>query len=213
MFAIRRRVFLSLVLLTGLGACTLPEAKNAPPADMGDFSLGYNVVLAKDPVIGPLSRTADDGTWQALIKDRIAKRLGGYKGDKLYHLGISVEAYVLAQPGVPLIISPKSVLIFNITAWDDAAGKKLNEEPKRITVLESVSTKTVVGSGLTQTKEQQQRNLAANAARAVQDWLLANPEWFGLATDKAATSAAAIADTPTDTNAVANKTPAVPPAN
>lgn len=213
MFAIRRRVFLSLVLLSGLGACTLPEAKNAPPADMGNFSLGYNVVLAKDPVIGPLSRTADEGTWQTVIKDEIAKRFSGYEGDKLYHLGISVEAYVLALPGVPLVISPKSVLIFKVTAWDDAAGKKLNEEPKQITVLESVSKKTVIGSGLTQTKEQQQRNLAVNAARAVQDWLLKNPEWFGLPADKAATATTVIPDATADTKVVPDTKPADVPAN
>ncbi len=191
MLSTPRRIFALLLLLTGLGACSLPEPANAPPADMGNFRLGYNVVLAKEPVIGPLSRTADEGSWQAAIKEAIDKRFGGYEGDKLYHLGINVEAYVLARAGIPLIISPKSALIINVTVWDDAAGKKLNEKPKQLTVLESLSDKTVIGSGLTQSKEQQQLNLATNAARAVQEWLLKNPQWFGLGEEGAAAPPAA----------------------
>jgi len=97
-------------------------------------------------------------------------------------LGISLEGYVLAVPGVPLVASPKSALIFNVTAWDDAAGAKLNDEPEQITVIESFSGETVLGSGLTQSKEVQMRNLSRNAAKLIQNWLVRQKyqeDWFG----------------------------------
>ena len=174
------RLFLLVAVAMGLSACTVPDPTTEPPVEMGNFRLGHNVVFADKAVIGPLSRTAEEGSWEEVLKDEIDKRFGGYEGDKLYHLGISIEAYVLALPGVPFVASPKSILIINVTAWDDAAGGKLNEEVKQITVLERLSGETVVGSGLTQKKDQQQRNLARNAARAVQKWLLQNPEWFDI---------------------------------
>ena len=44
----------------------------------------------------------------------------------------------LAQKGVPLLLQPKSgLIIITVTAWDDRAGGKFNEEPKEIFVLET----------------------------------------------------------------------------
>ena len=84
------------------------------------------------------------------------------------------------MPGVPLVASPKSALIIRVTAWDDA-GKKLNAEPEQVTVVESISGETVLGSGLTQSKETQMRNLSRNAAKLIQNWLVrehAANGWF-----------------------------------
>lgn len=213
MVTVLRRVLLPAILLAALAACSLPESQDKLPEKMGNFRLGHNIVVVKDPIQGPLSRKADEGSWEVVLKDEIGKRFGGYEGEKLYHLGVSVEAYVLALPGVPLVVSPKSILIVKATVWDDAAGKKLNEEPKQITVLENLSGKTFVGSGLTQNKKQQQRNLSKNAARAIQKWLLENPEWFDIGAEEAAAAAAAIQDGSVDTDALLKKQQAEAAAN
>ena len=67
--------------------------------------------------------------------------------------------------------SPKSALILNVTAWDDSTQSKLNEKPELITVVESFSGLTVLGSGLTQSKKKQMHNLTRNAAKLVENWL------------------------------------------
>jgi hypothetical protein len=46
--------------------------------------------------------------------------------------------------------------------------------------MEKMSEKTVLGSGLTQSAARQMEILSYNAAKAVERWLLENPEWFGL---------------------------------
>ncbi|SMO59842.1 hypothetical protein SAMN06265173_10722 [Thalassovita litoralis] len=175
------RILILFALLFGLTACTNSNDLDKAPVDLGTFQLGHNVVVAPKMVKGPVSREASKEEWIASLHGAIAERFDRYEGDKLFHFGVSVEGYVLAQPGIPIVASPKSVLIINLTVWDDAKGKKLNEKPEQITVLETFSGDTLVGSGLTQSKEQQMLNLSRNAAKMIQDYLVKkNTEegWF-----------------------------------
>jgi len=189
---------IALVCVMGLiAACTNPNDLDKAPEPLGNFKLGYNVVVAPNITKGLASRDASDAEWIASMKSAVDERFSRYDGDKLYHLGVSIEGYVLAVPGVPLVLSPRSALILNVTVWDDAASAKLNDKPEQITVIESLSGATLVGSGLTQTKEVQMSNLSRNAAKLIQNWLVRQKyqqDWFGgTAADRkpAATPAAA----------------------
>ncbi|WP_324751456.1 hypothetical protein [Roseovarius sp. Pro17] len=176
------RLIALLSLLAAVAACTNPNDLGKAPVPLGDFKLGYNVVVAPNIAKGPLSRDASNEEWIASMKKAVDERFRRYDGDKLYHLAISIEGYVLAVPGVPIVASPKSALILNVTAWDDAAGKKLNEKPEQVTVIESFSGETIIGSGLTQSKEQQMTNLSRNSAKLIQNWLERQKyqeNWFG----------------------------------
>ncbi|UXX84451.1 hypothetical protein [Roseovarius pelagicus] len=188
-FNLLSRLSAVLLALGLLGACTNANDLDQAPVPLGNFALGHNVVVAPNLTKGPASRDASKEEWITSMKKAIDERFGRYDGDKLYHIAISVEGYVLAVPGVPIVASPKSALIINVTAWDDAAGKKLNAKPEQVTIIESFSGNTMLGSGLTQSKEVQMENLSRNAAKLIQNWLvrenLAN-EWFG---GKAANSA------------------------
>ena len=157
-----------------LAACSPSGLKdiNEPPVPLGQFNLGHNVVIAEKAVKGPLSRAASEEELVEGLKAAIDQRFGRYEGEQLYHFGVSVEGYVLAAPGIPLVYSPKSVMIILVTVWDDAAGKKLNEKPHQITVFESLSGETVISSGLTQSKEEQLANLTVNAAKQIELYLV-----------------------------------------
>ncbi|MGX0903147.1 hypothetical protein ACSSV8_001723 [Roseovarius sp. MBR-79] len=146
---------------------------------MGNFQLGHNVVVAPNLTKGPASRAATKEEWIEAMTQAITDRMGRHEGTRLYHLGVSVEGYVLAIPGVPLVASPKSALILNVTAWDDAAGKKLNDKPHLVTVMETISGNTIFGSGLTQSKEVQMANLSRNAAKLIETWLNRQNDEFG----------------------------------
>ena len=171
------RRFAALLILA-VSACTSAADLKEAPADLGNFRLGHNVVVASKMQQSTLSRDATEDEWKTALTAAVDERFGRYEGDRLYHIGISVEGFSIAPPGVPLIVSPKSVLIIRATIWDDTLGRKLNEEAKQFTVFESLSSSTIVGSGLTQTKEQQMTNLSQNAAKMIQNWMLDNPEWF-----------------------------------
>lgn len=173
------RLVLPLMLVGLVAACA--DGRNLGPArpELGDFRLAHNIVLAENAVQGPLSRQADPADWERELRDAIATRFARYEGERLYHLAVTVDAYVLAVPGIPLVVSPRSALILGVFVWDDALGRPLNEERRQITVLESVSGETLIGSGLTQSAEQQMQTLSRNAALQIENWLAQHPEWFG----------------------------------
>lgn len=167
----------AVLALSLLAACAA-EDPNAPPEDFGDFALGYNVVVAKNAqAVGP-SRKATAEEWEGALKSAIGERLARYQGEKLYHIGVGVDAYALAVPGVPVVLSPKSVLAITVNVWDDAARRAVNAAPKQFTVFEGLTGDTVVGSGLTKTREEQMATLSTNAARQINAWLVENKAWF-----------------------------------
>ena len=191
------RPLAAALLLAFAAACTSSADLKDAPADLGNFRLGHNVVVASKMRQSALSRGATQEEWVSALTKAVDERFGRYEGDRLYHIGISVEGFSLAPPGIPLVVSPKSVLIVRVTLWDDALGRKLNKEPKQFTVFESFSGDTLVGSGLTQTKEQQMQNLSRNAAKLVQNWMLEHPDWFpGIGSAEAAPAEAATAVKP-----------------
>ena len=170
-----------LLSLGILSACAGAADLKDPPVPLGNFSLGHNIVIAPKVVKGPVSRPASEEELTTAIKKAIADRFERYDGDKTYHFGVSVEGYVLARPGVPIVLSPKSVLIVRLTVWDDALGKKLNDKAEQITVLEQISGETIVGSGLTQTADVQLKNLSENVSKAIERYLVRmnrSEKWF-----------------------------------
>ncbi|MRU14705.1 hypothetical protein FDP25_04590 [Roseovarius sp. A21] len=205
------RIIVLFAGLLALTACTNANDLNKEPTYLGDFNLGHNVVVAPNLTKGPASREASEEEWVKVMTKAIDDRFGRYDGERLYHLGVSIEGYVLAVPGVPLVLSPKSALILNVTVWDDAKQEKLNAEPEQITVMETFSGNTLLGSGLTQSKEKQLDNLSRNAAKLIENWLVrenAQNGWFeGVdgPSDEARKAAEAIEDEGTDASELAEK--------
>ena len=175
------RLIVAMMMVLLVAACAGNADLDEPPVPLGDFSLTHNIVVAPNAQRGPFSRPATEEQLVETVRAAIAERFDRYDGPSRYHFGISVEGYVLAVPGVPLVVSPKSALILNVTVWDDAAGKKLNEEPQQITVLETFGTGTIIGSGYTLTAEEQLVQLSQNAAKSVERYLVRQMKeegWF-----------------------------------
>lgn len=172
------RLALALAAAGLLAACADGRNLGTERAELGDFRLAHNIVVASNAQMGPLSREVAAEEWEEAIRTAVARRFDRYEGDRLYHIAVSVDGYVLAVPGVPVVASPRSALIIGVHLWDDELGRPLNEERRQLTILESLSGETLVSSGLTQTAEQQMQNLATNAALAIENWLAENPQWF-----------------------------------
>lgn len=162
-----------------LSACAPKDDLAGVPVPIGDFLLGHNIVLADKAQIGPLSRTATAEELQVAVHDAVQARMGRYQGDLYFHLGINIDAYALALPGIPVVAKPKSILVASVTVWDDAKSVKLNAEPKQFFVFESTTPETFISSGLTQNKQTQLANLSTNMARRIEAWLRENEDWFG----------------------------------
>lgn len=166
-----RGIAMFLVAL-GVSACAGANDLDGLPVYLGDFKLGHNIVVAPGVVKGPGSRTASDEEWINAVSQAVDTRFGRYQGPKFVNLGISVDGYVLAKTGIPIVAAPRSALIIRVTAWNDAEAEKFNEDAKSITVVEDISADTTVGSGLTRTKEEQIAALSKNAAKLIEKWLV-----------------------------------------
>lgn len=173
------RGMVAMLALAVLAACQTNDL-GKPPVPLGDFALGLNVVVADNVQMVPLSRKATPDEWETALKKAVDDRFGRYQGTKLYNIGIAVEAFALAPPGVPVVLKPRSILVITANVWDDAAQKKLNPEGKQFHIFEKGSAETMVGSGLTQNRQRQMEILSYNAAKRIEQWFLDNPEWFGL---------------------------------
>ncbi|MEP5760488.1 MAG: hypothetical protein ABJ327_14480 [Litoreibacter sp.] len=180
----------ALLTISILSACAVADPDKEEQVDLGNFAFGHNVAVTKNAKkVGP-SRTASADEWEIAMEGAMEKRFGRYEGDKFYHIGINLDAYALAVPGIPLVLSPKSIMAITVNVWDDAENEKLTLEPRRMTVFEQIDGDTIVGSGLTQTREEQMSNLTANMAKAVERFLVANADWFGVEASDAAKAAA-----------------------
>lgn len=182
----------SLVLGLGLLAgCAVNDLDETPPP-MGRFLLGHNVAIVVDEAeVGPASRKIENDVWVGALRTAVNDRFSRYDGDRYYHVSVAVLGYVLAKPGIPVVLAPKSVLIADVRLFDDTqGGAALTEEPKQFTVFEE-GGEVLVGSGHTRSAEEQAASLSRNLAKQIQDWMLENPDWFGDASemDPATTSA------------------------
>ena len=191
MRALTRLAVLGFALLLGACASTDPLEEELP--DMGDFRLAYNIVVAENMQQVPPSRNATPEEWTEVLTAEIDRRFAGYDGDRLYHIAINIDAYSLAVPGIPIVLSPKSILVISANVWDDELQAKLHEEPRQLIIFEGTSAQSIIGSGLTRSREEQMQVLARNAARRVQLWMLENPDWFSIDAETAAANAAALA--------------------
>lgn len=146
-----------------LAGCAGPpeDAADGPPS-MGDFRLGFNVVVVGDALQGPGSQTVEDAVLQRAVETAVLRELGGYNGDGLYHLGIRVDAYALATRGS----GRESGLLMAVNVWDEATKRALTAVP-----LEIAGT-LPAGSGDLEA-------LAASAASALAVALAENADtWF-----------------------------------
>jgi hypothetical protein len=173
-----RPAALLLAVLLAAGCAAPRQPIGAFPERLAAMQLGHVVVVADRATRSPVSRDATPEEWQAALDKAFRDRFGRNEGARWYHFGLHVDGYALAPPGIPLVASPRSVLIVSATIWDDEKGGKLNDTPHQITVFESLSGATALGSGLFKSREDQLEALAFNAALEVERWLLENPQWF-----------------------------------
>jgi hypothetical protein len=171
-----RRTALALGVALALAACAPSQDLSQPPEPLGDYSMGFNVVVVDHPKVAPFSRTVPDAAWKAALEQALDERFSRFHGSGTYHIAIKLEVYSLGAPGVPLVFSPKTALGLSANVWSTRG--KLNPKPEGLTVFEGLSDKSIIGSGLTQSADEQMRKLAFNAAAKIEDWLRQHPEWF-----------------------------------
>ncbi len=175
-FAHSLRCAVAAVLLLAAG-CTTDLSPDVARQPIGDFRLEHLVVVVEEPFSPAVSRKLSDEVIDAALTEAVEARLGRFDGAGTYSIGIKVSGYVLAPRAIPIIFAPRSQLYLNILAYD-ATPERLNAEPRQLVVNERAGGDTVIGSGYTQSAEEQLAELADNAAIEIEKWLRDNADWF-----------------------------------
>lgn len=166
-----KNYILVTIACTVLASCDPPAQLSESPEPIADFRLGFVKVSATNTESFEISREVDETIIEEKIIEAIRERLGRYKGNRWYHITVSVEGVFLAPPGFPIVASPRSVMIIKLQVWDDEAGQPLNSEPIAFPISEPFSFSTLIGSGYTRDKDEQARILARQAASVIELWL------------------------------------------
>jgi len=82
---------------------------------------------------------------------------------------------------MPFVVGERWGLGVRGHVWGEEVGWQLHEEAEQIIVFEgSTAERAMLGSGIARSREEQMQNLARNAGRRMQVFMLQNPEWFNI---------------------------------
>lgn len=173
---------LAAVLLTciALMGCTTELDPDSYARPIGDFRLTHLRVNAKAPLVGALSRKASSEDLEAAVTDAVQSRFARFDGPGIYAMTADVAGYVLAAPGIPVLLAPRSLLALNVNLYvlDNGDWRQLNAETNKLVVFEDAGGDTVLGSGYTQSAAEQLAEMSENAAIEIEKWIRDNPDWF-----------------------------------
>lgn len=176
-----RRAFL-IIGFTALAGCA-ETLVDEPVENLGEFNMRVNYVYTEKAVKGPVSRDATSAEWTEALENAVNLRLARYAGAQEYDIGISLEGYMLAPPGVPIVLNPRSTAIILVNVYD-VEQKKFLAKAHQIQVFEDTSgSSAVLGSGYSRDKQEQISGLSLNVADKVEEWLAEQHQtegWFTL---------------------------------
>ncbi len=175
-----RRQLVALFSASLLAACAVPDPELDEQVPLGDFRLASNVAVTDQARKMGVTREASPEEWEEALEKAIDARFGRYEGETPYVISYSLDGYILATKGGRLALAPRSALSMTVHIWTAEPLKRLEDRSKQLLVLEQLDGETFIGSGLFRTKEQQMANLSAQFAKAVERWLQANGDLFGV---------------------------------
>lgn len=175
-----RRAVAGLTLggLAVLAGCATPDPLTEDLPDMGDFEMALAIVVTKNAKRIPPSRATTPEKLETTMKAELERRFGRYAGGRRYILAVNIDGYSLAPPGIPIVLTPKSLLVVSANLWTADPQAKI-AGPEQITTFEGAET-LLLGSGYVKDADEQLTTLARNMSRKIQTWLLRNPALIGL---------------------------------
>ena len=166
---ISRQICLLIIMCLLLLACALEDKPIVNP--IGDFRLGHVTVHAGSAETAQWSRRATETQLTDAVRTAVRTRFGPLRGRSWYHVAITLDAYLLPPPGIPVIASPRAGVVARVQIWDDRTRSVLNPRPRTIAANESTNSQTLFGSGYSYDAEDQLDRAARSLALQIEHWL------------------------------------------
>ncbi|WP_278924169.1 MULTISPECIES: hypothetical protein [Pseudophaeobacter] len=192
----------SMVLLAACEETQLDEAKE----DLGDFNMRVSFVYTDKALQWPLSRSAEPSEWNEPIERALEARLGRYDGAGKYDVAVTLEGYLLATGGIPVLVNPKSAAVVNVFVYDVTTKSYLVREHQMQIFEDTTGESAIIGSGYSRTKAEQIDGLALKIVDGLEEYMAeqhAENGWFDGASAAVAAEPDAAAPAPSDLAPVA----------
>lgn len=198
------RLLTAVMAFLVLAACEATQL-NEPPEQLGEFKARVLHVYTEKALQWPLSRKADPSEWNKPMEDALRARLARYDGRQEYDVAVTLEGFLLATPGIPVVVNPKSVAVVNVFVYD-VAKKEFLVKKKQMQIFEDTTGESaILGSGYSRTKEEQIAGLSLRIADAIEELLAEEHRekgWFDLrAGDSLEVESTAVEDADSTTTA------------
>ncbi|MCI5040286.1 MAG: hypothetical protein MRY81_11455 [Donghicola eburneus] len=170
---------MALLLLTACGETQLHEEAE----DLGAFRVRVAHVYSEKALQWPMSRAADQSEWVEPMKRALETRLRRYSGPQEYDVAVTLEGFMLAPPGIPIVFAPKSVAVVNVFVYDVERKVFLAKKEQMEIFEDTTGESAILGSGHIRSKEDQIAGLSLNIADKVEEWLAEQHKengWFAL---------------------------------
>ncbi|MCD9149443.1 hypothetical protein [Pseudophaeobacter flagellatus] len=193
----------SMVLLAACEETQLDEAKE----DLGDFNMRVSFVYTDKALQWPLSRSAEPSEWNEPIERALEARLGRYDGAGKYDVAITLEGFLLATGGIPVLVNPKSAAVVNVFVYDVSTKSYLVREHQMQIFEDTTGESAIIGSGYSRTKAEQIDGLALKIVDGLEEYMAeqhAENGWFDGASAAVAAGPDAAAPAPSDLAPVAD---------
>lgn len=164
------RILTTLMVALFLAACGETQLNEAPE-DMGAFRARVVHVFTDKALKWPLSRDAEASEWNASMERAMETRLRRYDGAQEYDVAVSLEGFLLAPPGIPVLVNPKSVAVVNVFVYDVARKEYLARKVQMEVYEDTTGQSAILGSGHSRTKEEQIAGLSLNIADKIEEWM------------------------------------------
>ncbi|WP_415221046.1 hypothetical protein [Pseudophaeobacter arcticus] len=168
----------SMVLLAACEETQLNEAKE----DLGDFNMRVSFVYTDKALQWPLSRAAEPSEWNEPIERALEARLGRYTGTGKYDVAITLEGFLLATGGIPVLVNPKSAAVVNVFVYDVTTKTYLLKEHQMKIFEDTTGESAIIGSGYSRTKAEQIDGLALKIVDGLEEYMAkqrVEKGWFG----------------------------------
>ena len=170
-------LFASLLLLVSCSETQLDEA----PEDLGNFNMRVGFVYTDKALQWPLSRDAEPSEWNEPIERALEARLGRYQGNGKYDVAITLEGFLLATGGIPVLVNPKSAAVVNVFVYNVETQTYLARKHQMEIFEDTTGESALIGSGFSRTKQEQIDGLALKIVDGLEEYMAAQHAehgWF-----------------------------------
>jgi hypothetical protein len=168
----------SLLLLAACGETQLYEEAE----DLGDFRMRVSFVYTDKALKWPLSRAAEPSDWNAPLERAMNARFSRYDGAGLYDVAVTLEGFLLATGGIPVLVNPKSVAVVNVFVYDVNAKTYLVKKHQMQVFEDTTGESVIIGSGYSRTKKEQIEGLSLRIVDELEEYMAEQHKengWFG----------------------------------